>query len=166
MSVDSDCSEEENQQRTKVFLNVYDLTTANGFLYPAGFGLNHTGVELMGSEYSFAFGVGIVESTPKEAPVGATFRESIDLGSLEGGGSHELKKAISILSREFGPRHYNIFTKNCNHFSNAIVWHLLGIDIPSHINRMADMGNYVACLFPNKLLEGAPVNSGSGGVQV
>ena len=47
----------------------------------------------MGSEYSFASGGGIFESTPKEAP-GAKFRESLEVGSFEGG-SVELRKAIS-----------------------------------------------------------------------
>ena len=166
MSFDSDLNQDESPKRTKVYLNVYDLTKVNGLLYPAGLGLNHTGVEVMGSEYSYATGVGIVESTPKEAPVGATFRESIDLGSFEKGG--DLKHAIANLSREFGPRNYNLFTKNCNHFSNAIVFYLLEIDIPSHINRMADMGSYVSCLLPKQVLEGAPVggNSRSGGIQV
>ena len=80
-------------QGTKVYLNVYDLSPANDCLYPAGFGLNHSGVEVMGSEWSFASGGGIFESTPKEAP-GAKFRESLELGSFDGGSS-EFNKVIS-----------------------------------------------------------------------
>ena len=45
------------------------------FLYPVGFGLHHSGVEIMGVEYSFSSGSGIFESDPKEA-AGAKFRES------------------------------------------------------------------------------------------
>lgn len=41
---------------TKVFLNVYDLAPANEFLYPVGFGFHHSGIEVLGSEYSFASG--------------------------------------------------------------------------------------------------------------
>lgn len=146
---------------TKVFLNVYDLTPANDCLYPAGFGVHHTGVEVMGSEYSFASGGGVFESTPKEAP-GAKFRESLDVGSFEGG-SAAFKKVLDDLRSEFGPNNYNILTKNCNHFSNALVWALLRRQVPSHINRLAQIGSYFSFLFPKKMLEGAPVGDSNGG---
>ena len=71
----------------------YDLSTANDFLYSIGMGLHHSGVEILGREYSFASGGGIFDSSPKEAP-GAKFRESIELGSFDGGSS-ELNSAIS-----------------------------------------------------------------------
>ena len=56
-------------------------------------GLHHSGVEILGREYSFASGGGIFDSTPKDAP-GAKFRESIELGAFDGGSS-ELQSAIS-----------------------------------------------------------------------
>ena len=56
-------------------------------------GLHHSGVEILGKEYSFASGGGIFDSTPKDAP-GAKFRESIELGAFDGGSS-ELLSAIS-----------------------------------------------------------------------
>jgi hypothetical protein len=58
-----------------------------------GMGLHHSGVEILGREYSFASGGGIFDSSPKDAP-GAKFRESIELGSFDGGSS-ELQSAIS-----------------------------------------------------------------------
>jgi hypothetical protein len=61
-------------------------------------GLHHSGVEILGREYSFASGGGIFDSSPKDAP-GATIRESIELGAFEGGGS-ELQSAISGKLRE------------------------------------------------------------------
>lgn len=48
---------------TKVILNVYDLSPANDCLYPVGCGLHHTGVEISGTEYSFASGAGVFESS-------------------------------------------------------------------------------------------------------
>ena len=51
-----------------VVLNIYDLSPANDYLYPIGFGLHHSGVEILGVEYSFASGGGIFESRPKVAP--------------------------------------------------------------------------------------------------
>ena len=56
-------------------------------------GLHHSGVEILGREYSFASGGGIFDSSPKEAP-GAQFREAIELGEFDGGSS-ELQSAIS-----------------------------------------------------------------------
>ena len=68
---------------------------------------------------------------------------------------------ISDLRSEFGPQNYNILTKNCNHFSNALVWVLLRREVPSYINRLAYIGSYVSFLFPKKMLEGAPVGDSS-----
>ena len=56
------------RMNTIVVLNIYDLSPANDYLYPIGFGLHHSGVEILGVEYSFASGGGIFESSPKVAP--------------------------------------------------------------------------------------------------
>ena len=71
----------------------YDLSPANEYLYTIGMGLHHSGVEILGREYSFASGGGIFDSSPKEAP-GAQFREALELGTFDGG-SAELQSAIS-----------------------------------------------------------------------
>lgn len=40
---------------TKVYLNVYDLhPDMNRYAYAVGFGLYHSGVEISGTEYTFA----------------------------------------------------------------------------------------------------------------
>jgi hypothetical protein len=148
---------------TKVFLNVYDLSPVNDYLYVAGLGLHHSGVEIMGSEYSFASGAGIFESAPKFAP-GARFREQIDLGSFDGGQA-ELKKALGVLRDDFGPDDYNLIRKNCNHFANALIVKLMKKPMPGHVNRLADIGMCCSCFLPKKLLENAPVGdpNGAGG---
>mmetsp|Transcript_41442 Transcript_41442/g.70963 ORF Transcript_41442/g.70963 Transcript_41442/m.70963 type:complete len:253 (+) Transcript_41442:150-908(+) len=146
---------------TKVILNIYDLSPANDFLYSIGMGLHHSGVEILGREYSFASGGGIFDSSPKEAP-GAQFREAIELGAFDGGSS-ELQSAISDLREEFGPDRYNLIRRNCNHFANALVWRLLNRTIPGHVNRLADFGVCCSCLLPKKLLEEAPVGPNAGG---
>ena len=75
----------------------------------------------MGREYSFGSGGGIFESTPREAG-GAPFRLQLDMGSYEGG-SKELNRALDDLrSSGFGNSDYNLIYKNCNHFSNALIW--------------------------------------------
>ena len=151
------------RHQTKVHLNLYDLSPANDCLYPLGFGLHHSGIEIMGSEYSFASGGGIFESSPGEAP-GARFRERIDLGSYDGG-SAELRSVLDQLrGNGFGSEDYHLIKKNCNHFANALVWALLRKPIPPHVNRLADVANCFVWLLPKKLLEDSPVGpNGSGG---
>ena len=68
-------------------LNLYDLSPVNDCLYPIGIGLHHSGVEILGSEYAYGSGGGIFDATPKEVESGAVFRESISLGTFEGGSS-------------------------------------------------------------------------------
>jgi hypothetical protein len=146
---------------TVVILNVYDLSPVNDYLYAMGMGLHHSGVEILGKEYSFASGGGVFDSTPKDAP-GAKFRESIELGSFDGGQA-ELSSAISDLREEFGPDRYNLIKRNCNHFANALVWRLLRRTIPGHVNRLANIGQCCSCLLPRKLLEESPVGPNAGG---
>jgi len=122
--------------------------------------LHHSGVEILGVEYSFASGGGIFESSPKVAP-GALFRESVELGAFDGG-QQELQRAIADLRDDFGPDRYNLFQRNCNHFANALVWALLGQQIPPHVNRLADIGVCCSCFLPKKLLHQAPVGDPTG----
>mmetsp|Transcript_4358 Transcript_4358/g.12187 ORF Transcript_4358/g.12187 Transcript_4358/m.12187 type:complete len:176 (+) Transcript_4358:1113-1640(+) len=86
---------------------------------------------------------------------------------FEGGGS-ELRATIDDLRSSFGPDDYNLVRKNCNHFSNALVWALLGRQIPACINRLSDLAVCCSCLLPKQLLEESPVGpsgsrSGGGG---
>lgn len=140
---------------TNVIVNIYDLSPANDILYPIGFGLHHSGVEISGIEYSFASGAGIFEATPKDAP-GAIFRCEINIGSYDGG-SNQLKTILHELRDIFGPDDYNLIRKNCNHFANALCIKLLNTRLPGYVNRLADVGICCSCLLPKKLLENAPV---------
>eukprot|EP01083_Nonionella_stella_P205114 747243_1 len=157
---------------TKVYLNVYDLSPANDYLHPIGFGLHHSGVEILGTEYTFASGAGIFNHSPQDAP-GAKFRERLELGIFEGT-SADINSAIGDLRTKFGPDSYNLVTQSCNSFANALVWSLLRKTIPSYVNRLADVGSCCSCLLPQNLLEGAPVgdtnasggSSGGSGFQV
>ena len=146
----------------KVFLNVYDLSPANDYLYPIGFGLHHSGVEISGTEYSFASGAGVFEAaTPREAP-GSRYRETLELGVFDGG-MGDFRMALSEVRQNFGPDDYHLIRKNCNHFANALVWRLLGRQIPAHINRLADVGVCCSCLLPKEMLEHAPVGDPNAG---
>ena len=152
------------RHQTTVHLNLYDLSPANDCLYPLGFGLHHSGVEIMGSEYSFASGGGVFESPPGEAP-GAKFRERIELGSFDGGSSELTAVLDRLRSNGFGADEYHLIRKNCNHFANALVWALLRKPIPPHVNRLADVANCFVWMLPKKLLQDSPVgpNGRQGG---
>jgi hypothetical protein len=47
-------------------------------------GVHHSGVEILGTEYSFGSGGGVFEGPPKEAP-GAKFRFQVEMGAFDGG---------------------------------------------------------------------------------
>jgi len=58
--------------KTKVFLNVYDLSPLNYYLHTFGIGLYHTGVEIGLTEYYFGYhegnSSGIATQPPKMVP--------------------------------------------------------------------------------------------------
>ena len=108
---------------TKVTINVYDLTPMNDWGHPFGLGAFHSGVEIDGREYTFAGGAGIHDTTPRDAP-GATFREAVAVGTFDGG-QPRLRECLEKLRPEFAPESYNIVTKNCNHFADALCRELL-----------------------------------------
>jgi hypothetical protein len=149
-------------QGTKVFLNVYDLSPANDCLVPIGMGVHHSGVEILGTEYSFGSGGGVFEGSPKEAQ-GAKFRFQVEMGAFDGG-IQELRRALDTLKGHgggFGPDDYNLVRKNCNHFANSLCWALMRKAIPAYVNRLADLGVFCSCLLPKQMLQDAPVG-GSG----
>jgi hypothetical protein len=142
--------------QTKVWLHVYDISPANDYLWPVGCGLHHSGIEVLGTEYSFASGAGIWESGTPMVASGAKFRERIEMGSFDGG-SERLKLVLDELRDTFHADSYHLIRRNCNHFANALTWELLQKRIPSYVNRVSDLAICLSCLIPKKLLEHAPV---------
>ena len=143
---------------TTVWLNVYDLAPANEMLFPLGLGMYHTGVEIYGTEYTFADTAGVFSHPPKAVPNGK-LRLQLDMGQCD---PSLVSSAIATLSSsdKFGPHDYNILQNNCNHFAQALVWKLLQKPIPIWINRLANLGACCSCLIPKQLLgNGAPVNN-------
>jgi deubiquitinase DESI2 len=145
---------------TKVYLNVYDLAPVNECLHPIGLGIYHTGVEVLGSEYTFASQAGVFHHSPKEVPQ-ATFREQLYMGEFNGGHA-ELKTVVAALSDErFGPSDYDILRRNCNHFADAFCRKLVLKSNPGYINRIADIADWFRCLIPKQMLSSAPVDKQS-----
>ncbi|KAF4658030.1 hypothetical protein FOL47_008205 [Perkinsus chesapeaki] len=142
----------------QVTVNVYDLAESNVF-FPCC-GAHHTGVEIMGREYSFAKGEGVYDCQPGEAPE-ARFKIAIDMGrtSLT---MRQIDSALDRLRDEFRGDTYNIVKRNCNHFSDALCRAVLGRPLPSWINRLAWWGSWCACCIPDDDEGDAATSAGAG----
>ncbi|KAI4389921.1 hypothetical protein MLD38_002088 [Melastoma candidum] len=107
-----------------VYLNVYDLTPANGYVYWAGLGIFHSGVEVHGIEYAFGAhdypSSGVFEVEPRQCP-GFDFRRSIFIGTT------------SLDSTQ------------------DVCLKLTGRTIPKWVNRLAKIGSICNCILPESL---------------
>ncbi|OVA04548.1 PPPDE putative peptidase domain [Macleaya cordata] len=138
---------------TPVYLNVYDLTPMNGYVYWAGVGIFHSGVEVHGVEY--AFGAhdcatsGVFEVEPRQCP-GFKFRKSIFMGTtcLD---PIQVRQFMERLSMNYNGDTYHLIVKNCNHFCKDVCYKLTGNSIPKWVNRLAKIGSLCSCLLPEAL---------------
>ncbi|XP_058085593.1 deSI-like protein At4g17486 isoform X2 [Magnolia sinica] len=141
--------------RTHLYLNVYDLTPVNSYLYWFGFGIFHTGIEVHGVEYAYGAHEyptsGVFEVEPKSCP-GFVFRRSVWLGSTEMSRS-EFKLFMEHLSGNYHGDTYHLIAKNCNHFTDEVCMHLTGKPIPGWVNRLARLvsGSFCNCLLPESI---------------
>ncbi|KAG4991258.1 hypothetical protein JHK82_024762 [Glycine max] len=127
--------------KTPVYLNVYDMTPMNGYVYWAGLGIHHSGVEVHGVEY--AFGAhdyptsGVFEVEPHQCP-GFKFRKSIFIGttSLD---STQVREFMERQSARYNGDTYHLIVKNCNHFCKDICYKLTGKSIPKWCVWMEEM---------------------------
>ncbi|XP_066372288.1 deSI-like protein At4g17486 [Miscanthus floridulus] len=135
-----------------VFLNVYDVTPANGYARWLGLGVYHSGVQVHGVEYAYGAhdgaSSGIFEVVPRRCP-GYTFRESVLVGTTELGRA-EVRALMSDLAAEFPGDAYNLVSRNCNHFCDAACRRLVAgrARIPRWVNRLAKIGVVFTCVIP------------------
>ncbi|XP_071703892.1 deSI-like protein At4g17486 [Rutidosis leptorrhynchoides] len=138
---------------TAVFLNVYDLTTINGYAYWLGLGVYHSGLQVHGVEYAFGSHerstTGIFQVEPKRCE-GFVFRKQILIGYTEKD-RREVRKIMEELADDYKGISYNLITKNCNHFCNDACVRLTGKTIPRWINRLARIGSLCHCIIPSSL---------------
>ncbi|XP_058114136.1 deSI-like protein At4g17486 isoform X3 [Magnolia sinica] len=124
-----------------VYLNVYDLTTINGYAYWLGLGIYHSGVQVHDVEYAFGAHefptTGIFEGEPRQCP-GFTFRKSILIGRTDLG-PKEVREFMEKLAEEYTGNMYHLITKNCNHFCDDACLRLTGKPIPRWVNRLAKL---------------------------
>ncbi len=138
----------------EVTVNVYDLSDRNGYLFPVGLGIYHSGVAI-GDEVEWTFGgsdshaSGIYWHEPLRPiqQVVVPLRTRIVLGR-----THASRADVEALMREMGGvftgRSYHILKRNCNHFADELARRLLGTGIPGFINRLAYLGATFECLLP------------------
>ncbi|PSS31356.1 DeSI-like protein [Actinidia chinensis var. chinensis] len=138
---------------TPVYLNVYDLTPMNGYVYWAGFGIFHSGVEVHGVEYAFGAhdypSSGVFEVEPRQCP-GFMFRKSILIGTtcLD---VDQVREFMERISAHYNGDTYHLIVKNCNHFCKDICYKLTGKSIPKWVNRLAKLGSKFNCVLPESL---------------
>ncbi|CAN0922060.1 DeSI-like protein At4g17486 [Linum grandiflorum] len=139
--------------KAPVYLNVYDLTPMNGYVYWAGLGIFHSGVQVHGVEY--AFGAhdyptsGVFEVEPRQCP-GFKFRRSIFVGTT----SMDPNQVREFMEQHAASYHgdtYHLIVKNCNHFCKDVCHKLTGRPIPKWVNRLAQIGSVCNCILPESL---------------
>eukprot|EP00455_Lapot_gusevi_P024280 TRINITY_DN2520_c0_g1_i3.p1 TRINITY_DN2520_c0_g1~~TRINITY_DN2520_c0_g1_i3.p1 ORF type:complete len:269 (+),score=50.80 TRINITY_DN2520_c0_g1_i3:87-809(+) len=147
----------ERKEKFKVYLNVYDLVPQkNEYTMMVGLGgAFHTGVEVLGREYTYGgHGIegetGVFENEPRRA-VGAVYRETLDLGEAEMS-QHQLNEIIAQLKKQFIGPEYHLLNHNCNTFSDAFCRALLGRSLPGYITRLSRIGSCCSCFLPRSWL--------------
>eukprot|EP00245_Coleochaete_scutata_P005090 TRINITY_DN18371_c0_g1_i1.p1 TRINITY_DN18371_c0_g1~~TRINITY_DN18371_c0_g1_i1.p1 ORF type:complete len:186 (-),score=5.86 TRINITY_DN18371_c0_g1_i1:933-1490(-) len=139
--------------RFPVYVNVYDLTPINNYLYWIGLGIYHSGLQVHGVEY--AYGAhdystsGVFEVEPCNTP-GFTYRTTILLGSTNLN-PRDFRRFMEVCAEDFTGDSYHLIVKNCNHFTNDVCMRLLGKGLPGWINRLARIGWLLNCLLPEAL---------------
>ncbi|KHJ87619.1 hypothetical protein OESDEN_12604 [Oesophagostomum dentatum] len=124
----------------------------NDYASNIGFGIFHSGIEVYGVEYAYgghpyAFS-GVFENSPQDAEeLGENFKfkQSIVIGetTITAAGVRELIKA---LGEEYRGDRYHLISRNCNHFSAVLAKKLTGNDIPTWINRLANLSGSIPFL--------------------
>ncbi|XP_049377652.1 deSI-like protein At4g17486 isoform X3 [Solanum stenotomum] len=143
------------KNRSLLYLNVYDLTPVNNYLYWAGLGVFHSGIEVHGLEYGYGAheypSSGIFEVEPRSCP-GFTFRRSVLLGSTDMSRS-EVRSYMEHISGKYHGDSYHLIAKNCNHFADEVCLHLTGKPIPGWVNRLARVvsGSFCNCILPESI---------------
>ncbi|KAL6497760.1 hypothetical protein OROHE_027002 [Orobanche hederae] len=139
---------------TPVYLNIYDLSPANGYFYWAGFGAFHSGVEVHGVEYAFGAHEyptsGVFEVEPRQCP-GFRFRKSVFMGTTRLD-HNQIREFMEHQSANYNGDTYHLVVKNCNHFCEDICVGLTGNRIPKWVNRLARLGVHIAIQYFRRLL--------------
>lgn len=138
--------------RVPVKLNVYDMYWLNDYASNIGFGIFHSGIEVYGVEYAYgghpySFS-GVFENSPQDAEeLGENFkfRECIVIGETAFT-STAVRDLVKSLGSEYRGDRYHLISRNCNHFSAVLAKALTGNDIPTWVNRLANLSGSIPFL--------------------
>ncbi|EEF30920.1 deSI-like protein At4g17486 isoform X2 [Ricinus communis] len=153
LSSSSTSDKEQQGNGALLYLNIYDLTPVNNYLYWFGLGVFHSGIEVHGMEFGFGAheysSSGVFEVEPKNCP-GFIYRRSLLLGSTCLSRS-EVRSFMEHLSAKYHGDTYHLIAKNCNHFTDEVCMQLTGKPIPGWVNRLARVGSFCNCLLPESI---------------
>lgn len=119
----------------KVVVYQYDLTQGMARTMSRGLigkqidGVWHTAVCVFGKEYFY--GGGICVGEPKKTPYGYPVKE-LDFGYTTKT-EEDLKSYIRSINSQFTMNTYNVLNHNCNHFTDAALFFLVGKHLPNSI---------------------------------
>jgi hypothetical protein len=145
--------QQQGRRNHQVWLHVYDLDAViaklNDYaLRPAGLGAFHCGVEILGSEWFFAWGdgeeagsndQGVIRIEPKTHQV-HIYKESIDMG-LSPLTEEEVTAAINSSMVSWPASSYHIVNRNCVHFAEDLLRRLkVPETFPVWVRGAADAG--------------------------
>ncbi|CAN6296909.1 unnamed protein product [Urochloa humidicola] len=136
-----------------VYLNIYDISPLNHYLYWFGLGIFHTGIEVHGMEYGFGAHEyptsGVFQVEPKSCP-GFIFRRSVCVGTTLMSRS-QVRTCIEDLAEDYHGDTYHLILKNCNHFTADVCHCLTGKPVPGWVNRLARLGSFFNCVLPESI---------------
>ncbi|KRW99472.1 hypothetical protein PPERSA_07957 [Pseudocohnilembus persalinus] len=123
-----------------------------------GFGAYHTAVEVYGQEFQYGAHAynesGISANEPMQQNE-FIFRERIRLGKSQLG-FIEIQTVLQQLDKEFLGTNYDLFMKNCNHFSFTFAEKILQDtrQFPLYVFKLTNCLNYLRCILPKFVLNG------------
>ncbi|XP_020402696.1 deSI-like protein At4g17486 isoform X1 [Zea mays] len=136
-----------------VYLNIYDISPLNHYLYWFGLGIFHSGIQVHGMEYGFGAHEyptsGVFQVEPKSCP-GFIFRRSVCVGVTHMSRS-QVRTSIEDLAEDYHGDTYHLILKNCNHFTADVCERLTGKPVPGWVNRLARLGSFFNCVLPDSI---------------
>ncbi|CAD7952716.1 unnamed protein product [Amoebophrya sp. A25] len=136
-------------RRVPVWVNVYHLGQSRmvqslNSMLGSGSGVFHSGVELLGREYSFGMthdrtASGVTWDEPRQHR-DHTFAEAFFLGEVEIS-EYKLHQLLQQMKTEWLGGGYHMLRRNCHHFSQALLRNLdSSFELPPHVNALARQG--------------------------
>ncbi|KAF7051489.1 hypothetical protein CFC21_059724 [Triticum aestivum] len=136
-----------------VYLNIYDISPINNYLYWFGLGIFHSAVQVHGMEFGYGAHEyatsGVFQVEPKSCP-GFIFRRSVCMGTTNMSRA-EVRAFLEDLAEDYHGDTYHLIVKNCNHFTADVCKRLTGKPTPGWVNRLARLGSVCNCVLPENI---------------